>query len=63
MWTCPDVGDGGCEVLRSLAMELTKLLNIKILTRHIDHHQKVGVVTRWLDIYRGHGEYISMEVG
>jgi hypothetical protein len=44
-------------------MKLTKLLNIKILTGHIDHCQKVRVVSRWSDIYRGHGEYILMGVG
>jgi hypothetical protein len=49
-------------VSRSIVMELTKLLIIKILTRHADHCQKVRVVTRWSDIYRGYGEYILMGV-
>jgi hypothetical protein len=63
MWTYSEVGDDGCEALRSLAMEATKLLNIEISAGCIDCHQKVRVVARWSDIYRGHGEYISMGVG
>jgi hypothetical protein len=63
MWTYPDVGDSGCEVSRSLAMESTKSLSIEISTRHINRLQKVRVVTRWLDINRGYREYILMGVG
>jgi hypothetical protein len=46
MWTYPDVGGGGCEASRSLAMESTKWFNIEISTRHVNCHQKVRVVAR-----------------
>jgi hypothetical protein len=39
-------------------MKLAESSNIEILMRSVDHHEEVGVVQMWSDMYRDHREYI-----